>query len=504
MKTLKAQKGKMLWMAVILGAVFLLWNQASMKAEAYIQTQGTVTAESANIRQNADTSSTAIASVKKGDTLTINNEVTGTDGKVWYYVYVDNSTMGYILAELVEKKGGATANNTTANTDNTVLAPDNNTDTNNNNGNNNAGSITSVDGVTAVQNVSATVTGSTVNVRKDANGIASIVSKVQKGMVVTITGQKQDAEGKTWYQVFFTANGTEVTGFIRSDYLQPDGEVLPVQEQPADTQTPEEEGSNEPVEQTKDYDTVYKENAEGTSGWYLVNQLTGQEYTVDELMKAKQENEPLLAQAQKNVKSQKITIIILVLILILFAIAIVLLVLKFKDQLLDEFSGNGRQEPVRTRRPVSGRNGQKRPVSRQQSGSTRPQGTSNRPQGSVRPQGSGTRPQGNSARPQGSSAKPQGSSIRPQGSSVRPQGNSTRPQSSVRPQEERRRDLGTGSVQMPQADGIQQRTRQSVEEQKMQNVTRDTEQKWKSKNFMSDDDEFEFEFLNWDGQEEKQ
>ena len=26
---------------------------------------------------------------------------------------------------------------------------------------------------------------------------------------------------------------------------------------------------------------------------------------------------------------------------------------------------------------------------------------------------------------------------------------------------------------------------------------------WKSKNFMSDDDEFEFEFLNWDGDEEQ-
>ena len=26
---------------------------------------------------------------------------------------------------------------------------------------------------------------------------------------------------------------------------------------------------------------------------------------------------------------------------------------------------------------------------------------------------------------------------------------------------------------------------------------------WKSKNFMSDDDEFEFEFLNWDGDEDQ-
>ena len=26
---------------------------------------------------------------------------------------------------------------------------------------------------------------------------------------------------------------------------------------------------------------------------------------------------------------------------------------------------------------------------------------------------------------------------------------------------------------------------------------------WKTKNFMSDDDEFEFEFLNWDGDEDQ-
>ena len=40
-------------------------------------------------------------------------------------------------------------------------------------------------------------------------------------------------------------------------------------------------------------------------------------------------------------------------------------------------------------------------------------------------------------------------------------------------------------------------------DQNVQGMVRNTDQKWKSKNFMNDDDEFEFEFLNWDGQEDK-
>ncbi|MBQ4537516.1 MAG: hypothetical protein II994_07850, partial [Lachnospiraceae bacterium] len=35
-----------------------------------------------------------------------------------------------------------------------------------------------------------------------------------------------------------------------------------------------------------------------------------------------------------------------------------------------------------------------------------------------------------------------------------------------------------------------------------QNTAAKQDPNWKSRNFMADDDEFEFEFLNWDGEEE--
>lgn len=57
--------------------------------EVFAQTECTVTASSANIRANADVGSTALASVLKGDKLTVTEEVTGADGKVWYKVIID-------------------------------------------------------------------------------------------------------------------------------------------------------------------------------------------------------------------------------------------------------------------------------------------------------------------------------------------------------------------------------------------------------------------------------
>ena len=95
----------------------------------------------------------------------------------------------------------------------------------------------------------------------------------------------------------------------------------------------------------------------------------------------------------------------------------------------------------------------------------------------ARPAGQGARPiAGQQARPAGQGARPvAGQQARPAGQGARP----VAPQSqrSVAPQVDRpTRPVQNGGNQDPG---------------------------WKSKNFMSDDDEFEFEFLNWDGDEEQ-
>ena len=49
---------------------------------------------------------------------------------------------------------------------------------------------------------------------------------------------------------------------------------------------------------------------------------------------------------------------------------------------------------------------------------------------------------------------------------------------------------------------VERQARRDVENRNLERNNADSKA-WKSKNFMTDDDEFEFEFLNWDGEEEK-
>ena len=101
-------------------------------------------------------------------------------------------------------------------------------------------------------------------------------------------------------------------------------------------------------------------------------------------------------------------------------------------------------------------------------------GAERRPAG--KPTGQGGRPAGQQARPATQGARP----TAPQAGRPTPQG--TRP---AAPQTGRPAPQVDRPVKPAQNNGNPQ------------------DPGWKSKNFMSDDDEFEFEFLNWDGDEEQ-
>ena len=75
-------KNRPVWRLLLLTAVMAICLGRPFTARAYIQTQGTVVGDSAVIRKEANANSNAIASILKGDTVTINNEETGADGAV--------------------------------------------------------------------------------------------------------------------------------------------------------------------------------------------------------------------------------------------------------------------------------------------------------------------------------------------------------------------------------------------------------------------------------------
>ena len=66
-------------------------------------------------------------------------------------------------------------------------------------------------------------TGGNVNVRDSANG--NLIGALRDGQEVTIGGEEQGADGYSWYEIQFTSDGVEKTGWVRSDLIrEPEGE----------------------------------------------------------------------------------------------------------------------------------------------------------------------------------------------------------------------------------------------------------------------------------------
>lgn len=451
--------------------------------EVLANVQGTVSASSANIRASADPSSTVLASVLNGNKVEIIEEVTGTDGNKWYKVVIDADSTGYIRADLLTKGEGTVPSGTltpaspspspTPAASTTPTAP-------------NTSVTVNTEGVVEVKPVSASVNKDQVRVRADSSTSADIVTTVRQSVMLTVHGTKAGNNNETWYYVSFTVDSAEVTGFIRSDYVTLSGELLPPEETPAEpAETPAETPEATPVPVNKAYDTLEVDGV-----WYLIDNEGGKQYQISNLFAASEQNATELDNARRKISRQNGILIFLSVLLVVLVLAVTVLIFKIRDMSEDDGfdfvrNGGGRQTGPR---PSGQRPAGSRPAG---TTGTRPAGsrpTGNRPAGS-RPAGS---PVSSGNRPTGS--RPAGS--RPAGgvsSGSRPAGN--RPAGS-RPAESRSADEGIVTKK------LERQAQEDVEARNLEKSMTGGQQPRKSRNFMSDD-EFEFEFLNWDGEEEQ-
>lgn len=272
----------------------------------------TVVANSANVRQNADSTSTVVGSVKKDQVLNIQSEATDGSGMVWYQVTVDGAT-GYIRSDLVNTDGGSAA-----------AATDTNTSTN--------AEVASTTDVTAMPAQGATVTTNDVRVRSSASTSGSVVTTVANGTAVTVNGQATDSSGKVWYQVSFISNGSEVTGFIRYDFIEL-GEVIATEEE-----TPEEEPSQE-TEVTEpdvptpdvDYALEYTTNPDGEYEWYLNDYTNSRRQKLNDLLSAQEQGNAGMDTLEATIAKQKTILIVLAVVVILLAILSTVLGFKLHE-----------------------------------------------------------------------------------------------------------------------------------------------------------------------------
>ncbi|MDD3369421.1 MAG: SH3 domain-containing protein [Lachnospiraceae bacterium] len=172
----------------------------------------------------------------------------------------------------------------------------------------------------------ATVTGGDINVRSGAGTTFDAITKAANGTAVVITGEEADSDGKTWYQVNITVDGSEKTGYIRNDFLELGDVIAP---EVPETETAEETQETETTEEVpvnNDYAVEYIQGEDGTLTWYLDNNQEGVRYKISELMEASK----LSAADAENSQSGRDKIIIIVLFVLVAILVITVTLLLFK------------------------------------------------------------------------------------------------------------------------------------------------------------------------------
>lgn len=446
--------------------------------------EGTITAPSAKIRETASTSSAQVGSALNGEKYAIISQETGADGYTWYKISFDGTKSGYVRSDLISVEGAAAVEQKA--TYNPTVA------------------------VVEIAPVSATVTASSVRVRPDAAASGGVVTSVVKDTVLTIDGMATGSDGKNWFRVNCTVSGEAILGFVREDFVSLQGQIDTSQEvQPQEPETPQvpQEGQQpaEPVAtpEPKVYDTVLENDK-----WYLFNNEKNEKYVIEDLFSAVSTNADLAAKYEKTAKTQKGFIWGLVIFLLAAVGVIAFLVWKLKDMMDEAYFKQVEKNTLRDREAAPKKVMHTVGVERSKQGNGQPirKPVQGQTQKTAQAQRSGQRPAGEGVRKPVNQTKTGGEAVRkpvnrPEGTpSVAKQVQQRSEGEAVKKQVVEK----ATNVTATQQDQPGQVKQSVVQPQKEQQVKKDNgkPQGWQSKNFMTDDDEFEFEFLNWDGEEE--
>ena len=424
---------------VVLGILccMFIWMQFGVDSYAFKRTTGEVTGSSVKVRKEAGTDSDVVASVKAGNKLDVTDAVNGSDGKVWYKIMIGADEYGYIRSDFVSLEGGE-------------QSPSNTTDTTTDtNASNTPSEVTPMDKQNAHTNTD------NVKVRKQATTGSAEVDRLNKDQDFIVSGTAKGPDGKVWYQVSYSDNGKEMNGFIRSDLVTLTGAVEepevtpepPVEEEPAEPTVPDAPTPSE------NYEAVYTTDENGEYIWYLYNRTAGQRYKIGQLLQVDKNDKDELERLSDANFALKIWLIIVVCILVMGVVVVIFYFLRLREE----------EESMPRRRTSVGTQVARTP----RSGGT---------QSNVRPQ--------TIAQP---AVKPQSTS----GQTVKAQGMS----------QQTTRTQGMSQTKSPSMQGAKPQPAQT-ERPSVANVQAQKQKtSWKAKNFLDDNDEFEFGFLDFDEDE---
>ena len=192
----------------------------------------------------------------------------------------------------------------------------------------------------------ASVSTGTAKVRTAPSTNEAIVDKLAQGTQVVISGQTNASDGKIWYYVTFTGtDGAERTGYIRSDLLSR-GDMVPVPEE--EIPEPEEVIPEEPEpELPDDYELIYGHGADGAEAWYLIDNTAeggGSQYPLEQLMKVTKARSEEDSQNAKSLVRQRIVIVVMGVLMAALIVAVIIMALKLRDVYYEDYEDEDEEE----------------------------------------------------------------------------------------------------------------------------------------------------------------
>lgn len=172
--------------------------------------KGTITAETAKIRKETSTDSEVVGSTVKGKNIDILEAVKDSAGTVWYKVSVADGGYGYIRSDLVQ-------------TDETIqVTASSSTSTSQSTGTTTASEEKPAETVpTSIGEQQAAVkSDGSVRIRSGASTKHDTVASLPGGTTITLIGEANDNAGNKWYQMTCNYNNKTIEGYIRSDLIE--------------------------------------------------------------------------------------------------------------------------------------------------------------------------------------------------------------------------------------------------------------------------------------------
>lgn len=347
----QSEKKLVIWTRLCMVVAVLLIETAFFQQTSLVvnaQGKAKVTASSGKIRESADTDSEVLASVKDGDKLDVIAQTTDSDGYTWYKVYVDDSTTGYIRADLVGEVSG------TIKTESASDSSEKEEDEKESEEESGAKKeedkkeepvkqeVQFVQVNASTASAGKVIGAKSVNVRENPSTSAAVAGKANEGTEVAISGEATDNAGKIWYQVSFS----NTTGFIRSDYIEVLQSVDTVEVEEEPTEAVAEEIEETPVEENvnREYELVFEANAEGVEEWFLYDHNRGTKQSLQNLLNVVRQTQEEGQNAVSQLKTFKLLAVVMVAFILALIIVVTILVFKLRDAYEYEYEDDEEDE----------------------------------------------------------------------------------------------------------------------------------------------------------------